>query len=220
MKVDNVIVDRFLRLLHEQHFMLGFSVQTELCTHPECGYAGCAPGNLLAIRRLPDGFVFIPEFESMDGSFELQKLFGPPRELVRSDCPAGPKAHYLERCHDWNLPSYEDLPPLSGDELIRTLQFEAPGGVLGKFPRRVQLNRDDLLGFERGDIDEAHCALSNLIARCQGNSEPVQALEEPIEVPTIYLDTSPMVEWRPLAFSGDRVGVHLAPDGALVPHGG
>ena len=63
------------------------------------------------------------------------------------------------------LPAIEAVPVLTGGELLRCLQWEAPARVLGKFPAEIQLDQDLLLAASDGEVSDAAAMLESAIRR-------------------------------------------------------
>jgi hypothetical protein len=178
-------------------------VQVHLCE--ECGIEGCATGGWLVPRHVGVGVAFVPAFgEMLDADEEGV-------ECAPTDFDQGMPVFLpddYDRLRRWcaGLPPSAAVPVLTGDELLPSLQWEAPSNVLGKFPDEVQLDQDLLLAASDGEISDVADMLERAIRRIDGAGRawlaPVPAGARAV---TLYLDAPGTPEWTALYTIGDEI---------------
>ena len=104
----------------------------------------CASGGWLVARNVGVGVAFIPAFGEMHTGDWERVEYAPP--YFAQGMPVFTPTDYA-KLRRWclDLPPIEAVPDLTGDELLRCMQWEAPAPVLGMFPADIQLNQDLLL---------------------------------------------------------------------------
>ena len=172
-----------------------------------CGTPVCASGNYVVIRRLQDGIAIVPDFMSMTRSGTEHQ---PPEIMRHRGVPffAGAVLDHLRTL----MPAIAPLdrwPPLSVREAAWLVQWNAPAGVLGAFPRRPVLDRESLLAIEDDDPDACADALDRLLVDASGRDEALTIVDgAPV---TFFFDLRTFTEWRPLVRKGHEVHLSLGP---------
>lgn len=169
-----------------------------------CGFEHCEPGGWLCPRSAGGYVVFVPAFAAMlEGESESTE-YGPPPYVTTKGIPLCDPAAYAtlrERCA--GLPAQEQLPRLNGIDLLRSLQWEAPMRVLGRFPVIPEVRRGLVLASSDGDAGVLVSRLSRLLNEVgEMNSvalRPALANERPV---TLYLDGLAAPEWAPIVAGG------------------
>lgn len=186
-------------------------VQVHICE--DCGFEGCASGGWLVVRNVGVGVAFIPAFDEMlSGDWE-RVGYAPPH--FGQDMPVFTPTDYA-KLRDWcvGLPPIDAVPDLTGDELLRCLQWGAPAHVLGMFPADIQLNEDLLLAVSDGEISGAAALLESAIRHTHGTSRvSLKPSPSTARAITLYLDARGTPEWTPLYAINDET--RLA---APIPH--
>lgn len=170
--------------------------QVRVCE--ECGIEHCTSGHWLVVRNVGVGVAFVPAFDAMLADEWAQKEYAPP--FFAGGMPIFSPADYAT-LRDWcvGLPPIDAVPDLTGNEVLRWLQWEAPAYALGTFPADVDLDQDLLLAVSDGDVSDAAALLTDAIERARGAS---RALLEPVpstaRALTLYLSASGTPAWTPL----------------------
>jgi len=178
----------------------------QLTTCEECGTPGCNSGGWVVLRRLQSGLVMLPVFEEMVDGGE----FAPPYFLKKCGVPffTGDALELLGA----QLPAFAELPRwtfLDSREAALVLQWEAPYGVLERFPAGPRLRDDLVAASTHGKGREALGVLSTLLEKATGARRPVSLVSgEPV---TFYLDNAGYSEWQPMVLVDDTYRLALAP---------
>jgi hypothetical protein len=186
-------------------------VQVHICEH--CGVEHCASGGWLVVRNVGVGAAFIPAFDEMLAGDWERAEYAPP--YFAQGMPLFAPTDYAKLRH-WcvGLPPLEALPELTGDELLRCLQWEVPARVLGMFPADVQLDWDLLLAVSEGEVSVAATLLDSAIRHAHDASRasliPSPSTSRAI---TLYLNACGTPEWTALYVNNDQT--RLA---APIPH--
>jgi hypothetical protein len=177
----------------------------QVCLCEECGIEGCATGGWLAPRHVGVGVAFVPAFGEMLDADE------DGAECAPADFDQGMPVFVpddYDRLRRWcaGLPPAEAVPVLTGDELLRSLQWEAPAHVLGKFPDEIQLDQDIVLAASDGEISDVADMLERAIRRIDGVGRAwlvtVPAIARAV---TLYLDAPGTPEWAALFIVDDEI---------------
>ena len=104
------------------------------------------------------------------------------------------------------LPAIEAVPVLTGGELLRCLQWEAPARVLGKFPAEIHVDQSLLLAGSDGEVSDTAAMLESAIRRID-HASGVSLIPSPstARALTLYLDAPGTPEWTPLYTIDDQV---------------
>lgn len=186
-------------------------VQVRICEH--CGVEHCTSGGWLVVRNVGVGIAFVPAFDAMLAGDWERVEYSPPH--FGQGVPIFTHTDYA-KLRQWcvGLPPVDAVLGLTGDELLRCLQWEAPAQVLGMFPADIQLDQDLLLAVSDGETADAVTLLESAIWDVRGASrvslEPSPPSVRPI---TLYLDASGTPEWTPVYVVDDQA--RLA---APLPH--
>lgn len=126
--------------------------RVQLLVCGQCGIVHCQPGGWVVPRKAGELVAFVPLFEAMLEDEEGRSEYAPPPFVVDRGVVTFPPGLYqsLQRVCE-GLPDADDLEALSGEELIRSVQLNAPWRVLGRFPEPVQLRRDAIVAASDGD---------------------------------------------------------------------
>ena len=182
----------------------------------DCGFAGCASGNRIVVRRLGDGILLMPAFDAMaEGEQELTE-YAPPYFVSANGCVLF-KGNALAALAA-RIPFFADpsrWPALSAREAVLLLQWGAPHRVLGEFPAKPRLRAEGIAAASHGAGREAHDALGRALERLALDPRPVALMAgEPV---TFYLDQAGFPEWTPLAFDGTTYRLALAAGIGIEP---
>jgi hypothetical protein len=130
----------------------GEPVQVIICD--ACGCTRCAPGGWVVFRRIGTHVLWIPAWNQIcEDKWGLDEYAPPQYVESRGAVVFGSDLWKRLRCQIPALPSLMDLPPLATREIIRTLQWCAPGRVLGRFPEKPRLRRESVLAVSDGDLE-------------------------------------------------------------------
>ena len=172
-------------------------VQVVVCA--ECGITGCASGGWVALRRLDDNVLWLPDFDGMThGQADLLELRPPAFVINRGALAIRGAALSSLRAAVISFPDIQALPRLSGAEVSRILQWDAPGRVLGAFPAAPKLDLASLIASEGGDLATLAADLQRLLALAAGSQRAV-ALVPIANCVTLFLDLPGTPAWSPLA---------------------
>lgn len=189
-------------------------VQVHLCE--QCGIEHCSSGSWLVVRNVGIGVAFLPAFDEMLADEWARNEYAPPN--FEQGMPIFTPDDYAT-LRRWcvGLPPMDALPHLTGDEIVRLLQWEAPAHALGVFPADVELDRDLLLAVSDGEIAGAVALLEEAIELTRGagraSLEPSALSAQAI---TLYLNASVTPAWSPLYVVNDRPRLSAPTTGYLV----
>lgn len=177
-------------------------VQVHICEH--CGVEQCASGGWLVARNVGVGVAFMPAFDEMATGDWEQVEYAPPH--FAQGAPIFTPTDYA-KLRQWcvGLPPIDAVPNLTGDELLRCLQWEAPAHVMGVFPADTELNQDLLLAVSDGEISDTAALLDSAIRHTQGLSSA--SLKPPAPTAraiTLYLHADGTPEWTALYIINDH----------------
>ncbi len=162
-------------------------MQGERCL--ECGVEGCATVGWVTLRRLGSFAVAMPAFEEV-----LDDSFLPPQAFYTEGTPFVAVKDWVERMPNPETEGYllsfvDGVERLSGEELLRILQWEAPLGVLGHGGDPVEVHDDRVLAASHGSRKDAVLEVTALIDRMERlhepNIEPSLPGDEPV---VLYLE--------------------------------
>jgi hypothetical protein len=181
-----------------------FGEPTQLMVCEACGIIHCSSGGWASFRRLGDGLVFVPAFAEMAEEDSAEGEHGPPHFMKRNGIPL---LRGAALAHLRALPYFErvaDLPPLSGTEAARIVQWEAPLALLGRFPGEPRLRREGIAAVNPGDDETTLAEFSRLLAAALASGAPVVPTDcEPV---TFYLEEQRgLPEWTPLGLAGGEL---------------
>ncbi|WP_163722998.1 hypothetical protein [Mycolicibacterium psychrotolerans] len=189
-------------------------VQVRICEH--CGMEHCASGNWLVVRNVGVGVAFVPAFHEMLTGDWAPSEYAPPH--FAQGMPIFTPADYAT-LRRWcvGLPPIDAVADLSGNELFRWLQWEAPAHVLGVFPADVQIDQDLLLAVSDGELADAAALLEEAIDHTRGTGHASLKRSPPTaQAITLYLDASGTPAWTPLYVVNDRPHLAAPTTGYLV----
>ena len=185
------------------------TVQARVCDF--CGIEGCSSHGWVAPRWAGSHLLFLPAYERMlEGDFE-QAEFRPPDYLSTRGIPV------IHRSAAQKIPTFAELracPLMTGDELVRTLQWGAPLQILGEFPNPVRVRRDLVLASYVGEASPVLDALEQALRPLATSTEPIaiQPPPEDHEPASLFLDDLGATEWTPLVRVGPEYKLALTPD--------
>ncbi|KMO77572.1 hypothetical protein BST22_07040 [Mycolicibacterium chubuense] len=194
-------------------------VQVHLCE--QCGMEHCASGSWLVVRNVGIGAAFIPAFDEMLAGEWEQREYAPP--YFAQGLPIFTPDDYAT-LRRWcvGLPPMDALPLLTGDEILRVLQWEAPAHALGVFPADVELDQDLVLAVSDGGHADAAVLLEEAIEPTRGTGRAsLETSSLSAQAITFYLNASGTPEWTPLYVVNDRPRLAAPTTGYLVealPH--
>lgn len=180
-----------------------------------CGYTGCEQGGWVALRRVGDAVVWLPDFETMaQGEGEMTE-HAPPSFLARRGALVL-RGRPLEsvRAELSEFPDPSSLPALSGVDVARLVQWEAPGRLLGRFPDVPRIDRSRLIAVDPGDTSLRAAELNRLVDLYVSSRDAVVPTGGAHPV-TFFVDLPGIPEWTPMAETGEgelvfRLDSHLA----------
>ena|ERR1044072_851164 len=137
--------------------------------------------------------------------------YRPPDQLARRGFPI---IHVTTYQHLSGLlpavPSPADMRKLTGLELARCLQMEAPMRVLGVFPENVSVNRHVVLASSEGDLSTMLDLLERSLTEVMnGSGLHLRPRHVDDAIPSLFMNTNDLEEWHPVAISGATVNLHL-----------
>jgi hypothetical protein len=158
----------------------GEVVQLIVCE--QCGYAHCAPGSYVNFRKLGEQVVLVPALSAMrEGEFELRE-YAPPAYMWTQGLPI------------FSADVYDELR-----REIGTLQFTAPGGVLGKPGSAAVLQSEWIVAVTEGDLSQEIETFSELIRAVQKGEENLHSMR-PERLVEFHLDILNFPSWRPFGY--------------------
>ena len=185
------------------------TVQLEICE--QCGIQGCSSGAWVAPRWTGSHLLLLPDFTSMmEGEFERTER-APPKAIAERGIAVLSESALIA-LSNWIVPNA--VPPMTGRDLLRTMQWEAPFQVLGRFPDPVRVRRDLILACTAGDADPILDALEEALERLNDREEAAR-LQKPPEAHQpigLFLNDSSTTEWTPLVRIDGTYKLALAPD--------
>ncbi len=152
-----------------------------------CGVPGCEASGWVRVRSVPAGIVLLPDFAGMQEN-PLER--SPPAYFQRGiPLFTGEASEQLREL----IPDFVTAPLPSGVELRRIAQWEAPGGLLGRFPDAPLLREEDVL-YVSGDSEDPTSAFRAWLSRGSGKLSASPDLPPPVE---FWIEGQPEA-WRPL----------------------
>jgi hypothetical protein len=189
-------------------------VQVEICE--DCGFTHCAPGGWVSLRRLDDNVLWLPAFAAMSDGGPTGE-YRPPHYFTQRGVPFLNAATYLEVIrHVPVFPAIADIHPLSVQEAVLVLQWEAPGRILGTFPEAPQLRNDLIFAVDYGDRQLQVAALTHLLAESWAQNTRA-VLREDMQQRSFFLQLPGHPVWSPIAGDDDEWGLSLAPSLSVAP---
>ena len=183
--------------------------QMTLC---DCGVTGCQSGNWVSLRQAGERVLMVPVFTEIDDvSLHIHDDYGPPDYLLRWG------GLYFERTQYAKLqigfPQFEDVPPVTGWEIAKLYQFEAPAQILGKSDATPRLPQDMVVASSTGSFLEQVPQLEGLLVSLLVSDQPITLRPvSPNDTPiTFYLDIAGFPEWPALALTEDGLRLYLSP---------
>jgi hypothetical protein len=191
-------------------------VQVIVCE--SCGVEHCQPGGWLAPRLAGLDVVFAPAFSDMIAGESERREYAPPAFVADRGVPLLDEDAYASFCkYAGELPLAKDLPVLSGADLVRCLQWEAPLRVLGSFPAPIALRRECLLAVSEGDLAETAEALDATIRQLAASeSVAIRPILPGTTTRTFYLDGQGTLEWPVVAVDAAGTAYIQAAAGRIV----
>jgi len=186
-------------------------LQAVVCT--SCGITGCESGGWVAVRRVGDAVVWLPDFEGMAQSESDMTEYAPPRFMAtRGALILRGRPLAWVRAELPGFPDPGSLPALSGVEVARLLQWEAPGRLLGRFPDVPRLDRVHLVAADPGDSSSRAAELDRLLTLYFSSRDAVVPTSGAQPV-TFFVDLPGIPEWSPVAETGKgQLVFRLAPE--------
>lgn len=186
-------------------------MQLNVCTH--CGQPGCSAGDWVALRSLGDAIVLMPRFDVEMDPDDVHRYDPPEPIQKRGAAIVRGEALDAMRRHLLTLPPPADLPSLEAREAVLCLQFEAPLGLLGRWPSSVVIDRRAVLACSEDDtsalLDQADALLQGLI----GRNDPLVVQRPPGTPVALYLDGPKTPTWTPFArLASGQLAIHLSDD--------
>lgn len=175
----------------------GERIQVQTCE--ECGFAGCATGGWLVLRRIASYVVWLPAFSDLAENPKSSEYL-PPHFMAHKGIPVMSAQHYAEvKISAPALPKYADLPLLNSQELGLALQWEAPGRLLGKFPQKISLRQNAIRAVDHGYLDEQLALLDNLLQQAIAQARPLKLVKGGKQI-KFFLNFQGYNDWSPLAY--------------------
>lgn len=180
----------------------------------ECGIERCKRGDWVCVRRSGSLILILPAFDYVWGERDFDKTeYFPPSYLTKRGLAYFERQTYeelrsryeIQRPRHTSFPPFEQIQQLSMREATLLFHWDAPAKVLGA-PPVVQPRRELIVGSSEGDADEYVKLLEQLIHEQYEDKSP--ALLRPFlpdeHVVSLFLDASEFIEWKALAFDGQR----------------
>lgn len=179
-----------------------------------CGIMGCRDQNWVSIRQAGQIAVIMPAFEKIhDVPDYMQNDYRAPaylndRGILYLEPEDYQKLHELA-----GFPSFDSLKPLSGWEITKILQFEAPYQVLGDYLKVPQLLPEIIMASSEGSFIEQTPKLMQLIRDLEQSRQPIRLhkVDTQTRVIAFYLDISGLPEWEILSFEDSTYSLYLQP---------
>jgi len=108
------------------------TVQFLICE--DCLYVGCTPGGRVAIRRMDQWVVIIPDFTAMLESDWSSMEYRPPTWMAKHGALSFSRSSWkLFQAACGKAPSFDSIAPATTSELLRLYHFQAPRAFLGDY---------------------------------------------------------------------------------------
>jgi hypothetical protein len=184
------------------------ATQVHVCS--SCGYSQCEPGNWVALRRAGQFVMWIPAFAQLGaGEWERQE-YSPPHFIAMRGAPFFTLSAWqqLQGLQD-GVPEASELPPLNGQEVVRVIQWSAPGRVLDAYPAVPRLQREAIVAVTDGDIDGEVHAVDQALTRYFESATPITITSRASVSSRIefWLDLPGVPRWN--AFARSEAGIVL-----------
>jgi hypothetical protein len=185
-----------------------------ICAEPcaECGVYGCSPVGWVSVARAGELVIAMPVF----GEERSEML--PPTEIERGGAALIAARSWVDAMtsalEQGHLLSYLDhLPELTGPDLVRIVQWEAPHHVCGVHPAAVRVDRDRVVAASHLERAEALQKVDALLRAVGGADraklEPADPADEDV---VLYVEGDRgTVDWRIACARGDRWLLSPAP---------
>lgn len=192
----------------------GPSVQLIVCE--ECGTEHCEPGGWVAPRWTGSHVILLPDFARMADDDWALREYRPPDYVSSRGIPI------LEESLATAIPAFRwshELALLTGQELVRAMQWAAPMNILGRFPEPPRVRRGDVIATSESDLGSAIDALEADIERLVQDDAPlVLGVCSPEARPiTFYVDALGGREWTPSFRLGAERLLALSEDLVVAP---
>lgn len=184
-------------------------VQLQVCQ--DCGIEGCAPGGWVAPRLAGDLVVLLPAFASMCSDEYALDEYRPPAVVERRGIPVltAVLAQGVSKRGEW-LPWPHELPLMTGAELVRWLQWEAPAEVLGRLPQAVAIRQDLVLASSMDDHRVATALVAAEIERVAKLDGVLLSAMDPSWQPiALHLEGPRFPEWNPAVMRGEEIALRV-----------
>jgi hypothetical protein len=183
------------------------TIQVIVCQH--CGTPGCESGNRVTFKRLDQGLVMMPAFDTMASGESGRTEYGPP-SFMRKHGPPFLRGHALSSLHE-RVPVLANparWPWLTVREAALLIQFGATSRLLGEFPSPPRLRTELVAGVSHGEGEEAMVALDALLSAARTDDR--RATMVPGEAVTFHLDQAAYPEWQGLTVAGTTYRLAVA----------
>jgi hypothetical protein len=172
---------------------------TQVLVCEACGHVGCEPGGWVALRRFGEFVVWVPAFPHMDAGHLDQDEHRPPAFLSRLGAPCfGASAWAQLRAWRSGVPALDDLPPISAHEVAQTMQWLAPGRVLGTPPEVPHVQSGAVVAVTDGMLETEVLSVNATLSRYFGDHDACELpCTEDASVIEFWLDRPRLPAWRP-----------------------
>ena len=190
-------------------------IQVFVCE--SCGTIHCEPGGWVQPRRLGNSILWLPCFERIaDDPTE----FSPPAILASRGVPVFDCSCAVELADLLPLFRAEGLQQVTGRDIAKLLQWDAPLGVLGQKSDEPAVQRDRVIASSGGELSTQLDALQRLLDRAIASTGAAKVVHA-TPGPTLYVDGPKTPAWTPLVVGADdqlRLGLNgLGIDVGNVP---
>ena len=169
----------------------------------ECGTIHCKSGDWIQIRRVGTSIIFTPAFSEMEIGARERNEYSTPAFISSRGCPFFGDSTAIELVRilgRYDRFDIDGVPPLKGRDLCRTVQWEAPADVLGRYPDMPKVGRDKLIFSEPNGLERAAHSLDEQLEQLMTTEASLQ-IEPTGRAIRFYLEGTPAVEWSPMAIS-------------------
>ena len=207
---DTVLLADGRRIVNAAHLLKYESssdcVQVEICE--DCGVTHCAPGGWISLRRLQYDVLWLPAFAAMSSDAGPKEYRAPTYMSREGVAVLSEQAYSRVRAHASALPATCNIEPLGSRDVVRILQWEAPGRLLGAFPDEPSLRHDGIIAGDQARHGQHIALLEQLLHRAWAKPMTVVPFTG-VERPLFYLDQPGHPVWAPLAALGATWGLSL-----------
>jgi hypothetical protein len=169
--------------------------QTTVCDC--CGHQGCSSGAWMAVRRLGQATVWVPDLRAFDAEPWVSAQYEVPYVFRKRGCPlfrGNALLGLLEMAP--HLAAGQETVLMSIGDMVRVLATSAPFGVAEVVSGKVELNLDALLVVDPEPGVSIHSGIRQIFDSID-QSSPIEVVEGGVDV-TLYFDLKERDTWCPV----------------------